>query len=87
MKLKSHYCFGLYLLSGELYRAEGMEQTAFLYGFIEPDLNPVTYLKQRDILFTLRAVPGIIHAISDQTLLNPAANIKQEVLYENSNNI
>lgn len=45
MTSKSHYYFGLYLLSAELYRAESMEQTAFLYGCVEPDLNPGTYLK------------------------------------------
>lgn len=45
MTSKSHYYLGLYLLSAELYRAESMEQTAFLYGCVEPDLNPGTYLK------------------------------------------
>ena len=45
MTSKSHYHFGLYLLSDELYHTESMEQMAFLYGCVEPDINPVTYLK------------------------------------------
>ena len=45
MTSKSHYYLGLYLLSGELYRAESMEQAAFLYGCVEPDFNPGTYIK------------------------------------------
>lgn len=45
MTSKSHYYFGLYLLATELYRAESMEQMAFLCGCVEPDFNPGTYLK------------------------------------------
>lgn len=45
MTSKSHYYFGLYLLATELYSAKNMERTAFLYGCVEPDLNPGTYLK------------------------------------------
>ena len=45
MTSKCHYCFGLYLLSSELNCTTITEQIAFLYGCIEPDLNPGTYLK------------------------------------------
>ena len=45
MTSKSHYYFGLYLLSAELYCAESTKRTAFLCGCVEPDLNPGTYLK------------------------------------------
>lgn len=45
MTSKCHYYFGLYLLSSELNSAGITEQTAFLYGCMEPDFNPGTYLK------------------------------------------
>lgn len=45
MTSKSHYYFGLYLLSTELYCAASTERTAFLCGCVEPDFNPGTYLK------------------------------------------
>ena len=45
MTTKSHYQFGLYLLTMIPGYLTSAEQTAFLCGCVEPDYNPGTYLK------------------------------------------
>ena len=45
MTSKSHYYLGLYLSDMIFEDLNDMERAAFLYGCVEPDLNPGTYLK------------------------------------------
>ena len=45
MTTKSHYYFGAYLLSSGLNGINKLEKASFLYGCMEPDFNPGTYLK------------------------------------------
>lgn len=45
MTTKSHYQLGIYLVRQNLCQGNPVEQTAFLFGCVEPDMNPATYLK------------------------------------------
>lgn len=45
MRGKSHRCLGQYLVEHYMENIPGRYVKAFLVGCIEPDRNPVTYLK------------------------------------------
>lgn len=45
MRGKSHHCLGQYLLARYMHSIPVFHASAFLIGCVEPDRNPVTYLK------------------------------------------
>lgn len=45
MRGKSHSCLGQYLIHHYMSHTSGFQQKAFLFGCIQPDRNPLTYLK------------------------------------------
>ena len=45
MRAKSHHALGQYLLDRYLKQIPGFHARAFLFGCVQPDRNPLTYLK------------------------------------------
>lgn len=45
MRGKSHSCLGQYLIHLYMPHTRSIQQTVFLFGCIQPDRNPLTYLK------------------------------------------
>lgn len=75
MLRESHYQLGMFLVSFRLEQASDLQKRAFLFGCVEPDKNPFTYLKG-----TFRCRP--LHGHNFQNAANYMARLSHRLTHK-----